>query len=107
MTEQLKPCPFCGGEADECETTGWLACTSPRCPAFNCLATEADWNHRATLDSERPDASDMNRELLNALEKMVKAMVDYEMDVDSLAPKNHRDMMNEARAAIAKARGEA
>jgi hypothetical protein len=43
-------------------------------------------------------------DLLAALEKMVQAMIDYEMIVDGESTAKHRIMMAEARAAIAKAK---
>lgn len=42
----LLPCPFCGGRAEQCDQSGWIACSTPKCPAFNVIATEGDWNRR-------------------------------------------------------------
>lgn len=48
MSEELKPCPFCGGE---CDATGWLRGDGTRGPECEgCGATAAsveDWNRRA------------------------------------------------------------
>jgi hypothetical protein len=44
------------------------------------------------------------RELLDACIELVEAMHRYAMDVEEPAPFKHRDMMDRAKAAIAKAR---
>lgn len=46
-------------------------------------------------------------ELADALAELVQAMVDYQADQDDDAPPQHTEMMARARAALAKARGEA
>lgn len=47
MSEELKPCPFCGGE---CDPDGWLGGDGTRGPECNdCGATARtveDWNRR-------------------------------------------------------------
>lgn len=44
-------------------------------------------------------------ELLESLRELVSAMVRYEIDAGESAPVKHENMMNKARAAIAKALG--
>ena len=50
MTDTLRPCPFCGGEAEYCHAGraayAWISCV-------NCLASQPDvkaWNHRPIED---------------------------------------------------------
>ncbi|NBN53347.1 hypothetical protein GWI96_11040 [Proteus sp. G4380] len=45
-------------------------------------------------------------ELLESLRELVSAMVRYEIDAGESAPVKHENMMNKARAAIAKALGQ-
>lgn len=45
-------------------------------------------------------------ELLESLIELVSAMERYEIDVDERAPVKHTEMMNKAKAAIAKALGQ-
>lgn len=45
MTEQLLPCPLCGGEADYCETNSWWI----RCNKCN-AETEADMSPEAAAE---------------------------------------------------------
>lgn len=45
-------------------------------------------------------------ELLEALQEVVKAMRQYEMDVDESAPYKHRKMMEKAELALSKALGQ-
>ena len=44
--------------------------------------------------------------LLESCQKLVDAMIEYGMDVDGPAPEKHIEMMRQARAAIATAKGE-
>lgn len=46
-----------------------------------------------------PAAPDVSG-LVEALERMIAAMEDYEMDVDDSAPHHHRSLMSDARAAL-------
>lgn len=59
---------------------------------------------QGNLFSARIALQKQRDELLAALEKMVQAMIDYEMIVDGEATAEHRIMMAEARVAIAKAK---
>ncbi|CAG9418387.1 TPA: hypothetical protein ACS78B_003725 [Providencia alcalifaciens] len=45
-------------------------------------------------------------ELLESLRELVSAMERYEIDVDERAPVKHKEMMNKANSAIAKALGQ-
>ncbi|MFF1016597.1 hypothetical protein [Proteus mirabilis] len=45
-------------------------------------------------------------ELLESLRELVSAMERYEIDVGESAPVKHKEMMNKAKAAIAKALGQ-
>lgn len=56
MAEELKACPFCGGRSNKCEDSGWVACSSAKCPAYNFVGTEDDWNTRAQLPSQGGEA---------------------------------------------------
>lgn len=51
---ELKPCPFCGsaGEAVDCLGEVWYQCSNKGCPALPCVASEDDWNRRATTEIE-------------------------------------------------------
>lgn len=47
----LKPCPFCGGEAEKHFTTGdvkriWYACSNQDCGAWHGFFTKDEWNTR-------------------------------------------------------------
>lgn len=62
MTEKLLPCPFCGGQADYCETNAWWV----RCNDCN-AETEADmspeaaaeiWNRRTPPPSTHVDVEE-------------------------------------------------
>jgi len=50
--------------------------------------------------------AEVAEELLEALESLVAAMVEYEYGADGEPPYKHREMMRQARAAIATAKGE-
>lgn len=63
---ELLPCPFCGGKAEKDEATGWIACATARCLAFNVVGSEDDWNRRAAL-AEQPDT--VPRELYTCTDK--------------------------------------
>ncbi|MBS0923225.1 hypothetical protein JK188_01875 [Providencia sp. JGM181] len=70
------------------------------------VAFVKDWNgageqpkHDARLLAAAP-------ELLESLRELVSAMERYEIDVDERAPVKHKEMMNKANSAIAKALGQ-
>lgn len=56
--KDLKPCPFCGGEAQTLRNGSWwfVACKSPFCCDMGMFDTEAEaieaWNTRAELTCE-------------------------------------------------------
>ena len=64
IREEMKPCPFCGGEARLTYSTDnhrqpYVTCDTPKCPGCNTYQwhyhTEAEaieaWNHRAATDT--------------------------------------------------------
>jgi len=74
MNAELKPCPFCGGKAEEdctgaleiggeCHQTGWINCTScgAQGPSVDMVDGKPDyqlvrdgWNKRAEYVNSRP-----------------------------------------------------
>lgn len=46
MTEELKPCPFCGGSAIDCGKDD-ICCTTPGCAMANKYIPLKEWNTRA------------------------------------------------------------
>ena len=46
MTEELKPCPFCGGSAIDCGKDD-ICCTTPGCAMSNKYIPLKEWNTRA------------------------------------------------------------
>lgn len=60
MTTELKPCPFCGGEAAEPDANRHTWCTETSCGSDAYLSVEA-WNRRALAphagdNAEEPEA---------------------------------------------------
>ena len=64
MSEPLKPCPFCGGPAEEDYYDGPLA----QCEKCNAGADREAWQRRAP-DADRAALRDLVRELREALVK--------------------------------------
>jgi hypothetical protein len=105
MTDKLKPCPFCGGEAACIEETDWeIGCYNGQCatePSVWTLSKEraiAAWNTRAAIP--------LNDPLVLALVEALRRMV-YE--TTSLSPleddgshwcKISKDALAQARAAL-------
>lgn len=102
-----RPCPFCGATnvyVEKGSTYRWVRAVCAECEAATGdvranvddpedieVAIEA-WNNRA-----------VNAELLEALKEMYAAMIDYAGDQDIPPPSKHIRMMEQARAAIARA----
>lgn len=70
--EELKRCPFCGGEATVMEAVGevWVKCSE--CHSSNGVSTGdrakaiAEWNQRQEADRLANRANDLRRSLLKA-----------------------------------------
>ncbi|MBQ9784280.1 MAG: Lar family restriction alleviation protein [Clostridia bacterium] len=80
MSEEIKPCPFCGGEA-ELYSGGIKYVLCKECLATSCdFKTEAEaieaWNRRANDVGERPYYADDFRRILSDM------MERYEDEVD-------------------------
>lgn len=72
IKEALKPCPFCGGEAQLCQGIGGLViqCKYEKCngtagPAYTEDQAAEIWNNRAALATFQPDGE--RREAIKAL----------------------------------------
>ena len=48
MSEELKPCPFCGGPASEAMWPGHVGCLNSDCGAYKANLSIAAWNRRAS-----------------------------------------------------------
>lgn len=72
------------------------------------LQSELESSEEEACDAENTliGSQEKYKELAEALEETVQALIDYEAGVDSDAPQKHIDMMRKARAALAKAKGE-
>ena len=91
MDNELKPCPFCGGNdlAVESATPDWsVACLNPACPVkpdcwigFSRKQAVEGWNTRAleaenaALKARGPVLSDAEREALGQARDELKSMV--------------------------------
>lgn len=99
MTDKLKPCPFCGRNPVHPETmvNGVVCCGNADCVAWIFPATIEQWNTRLVEDA-----------LLDACEAMMTHLEDYPPQFYEKGRDDGRDYcVKIARAAIAKARGEA
>lgn len=61
MTENLKPCPFCGGEAKmiEAMNEAWVSCLNEDCRASSLMTPTSEraaekWNTRAPVNEWQP-----------------------------------------------------
>ncbi|WP_144140597.1 hypothetical protein [Providencia rettgeri] len=77
-----------------CENNDWVEIWSTNWPE-----SESVQEANAHLIAAAP-------ELLESLRELVSAMERYEIDVDESAPVKHKEMMNKANSAIAKALGQ-
>lgn len=99
MTQELKPCPFCGGEAvaETGSASSWVACRTPGCDCeqfhYTMEAAFTAWNTRAPASPVDAAADD----LLAALVCARTALILYT---------NCDDLISECGAAIAKATGQ-
>lgn len=81
MTD-LKPCPFCGGEADgnfinsTGANRGRVCCKNDKCGAYSLQWTVAQWNTRADI-VEKPD----DKEVREAVEEIDNAYFDDQCDI--------------------------
>ena len=85
MSEDLKPCPFCGGNAKRYyraddsgwENTDWVGCTDGCGASTACYETKAlavtVWNTRIDTD----DMADRIKKLEAKLAKAMKALEEY------------------------------
>ncbi|MDR2820550.1 MAG: Lar family restriction alleviation protein [Desulfovibrio sp.] len=53
MTEELKPCPFCGSEAERNVRNVSVHCANPACSANYVLFGPEEWNERPLEDALR------------------------------------------------------
>lgn len=52
ISEELKPCPFCGEPASKVSGLGneeWYGCDNPKCHCCVLTATAEQWNRRTAL----------------------------------------------------------
>lgn len=106
MSEELKPCPFCGGETFSMRILGdrtLVECQQCRATLIvrgNCKKTAKHWNHRPSECDFMKEELDIfkaeNKEILDILDRLVN-FTDYA----SLSGAVH-----DAKEALKKARGE-
>ncbi len=112
MSDQLKPCPFCGGKAElwraHAERTAWIACMS-KCSVLvsNEHKTDAEaiaaWNHREIPAAQpSPDVAELV-DMTYSLIAMVQHAIGPGRDV-FIEPDTGRKL-SDARAALARVKG--
>lgn len=73
-TEPLKPCPFCGGGAEQTSALYDIKCTA--CGAeINSLSPVRDWNRRDESEQLRKELEELRRWKESALESMAKVPI--------------------------------
>lgn len=46
MSEELKPCPFCGAKAEKVRGFNQYSCSNPECPLAAVVASQKEWDTR-------------------------------------------------------------
>lgn len=115
MTAELKPCPFCGGEAhkipDPNHSTGWdVGCFNGSCPiephvwAVHMETAETQWNTRSDLSQARQDIADLRQAVRYANDHADQAKSERDAAI-ARAEKAEADRDEWRKTAIAKIEG--
>lgn len=71
MTQELKPCPFCGSEAEIDRVGNRLQSTIYVCTSCSCsLETGEEWGHGTAWNTRKPDPAVLVEALEHALDAM-------------------------------------
>ena len=93
MSEELKPCPFCGGgviEHKENDGTKWVECEHKWCIGSTIIGWVGQWESRPLEDALRAE----NEQLREALKDMI-------FGVSGLSQKDWNDILINAKAVLA------
>ena len=85
MSEELRPCPFCGGEAHEC-LDNHFDCLNPGCPMAGARAIPLEnWNTRPIEDALTARIAELEgfiNQLIEAGDAVINAYPDWIREED-------------------------